>query len=383
MRRATSLVLLLLATAEANASVAAVELRKLATETPTIVVATVESIRTIEDRKWAFARVTESVKGSSRTGVLYLAQPTWTCDTSTAREGEEVLLFLDPATPANWRGEKSAGLPPESFFIAWSGRGMMPVRQVGDEKHVDIPSDVLLPDELRSAGNASDDRTVVLLSAVIRWLHDSGFTAPREALTPSCAGLVAATTDDSRKKEAVAALERLGPTCAPDLLSLFGERLAPEEQRVIAMGILCRMTDRPNFVDVTVAKLSADSANADVQQAATILLRCVSHDIAVPSLRRALMSPHATVRQAAIRGSHERERVEALLPEILDRIEKDPTPEVRCWSTESLEVLESDATRFLPFLERRAAAERDEYVRNCVVETIQIIERGQAAEGRE
>ena len=79
--------------------------------------------------------VVETWKGSELREVRYYASPSWTCDTSFAKKGERVVLFLTK--------QKDSKL----LRITHSGRGRMPMRDVKDKRHATISDDVILPDK--------------------------------------------------------------------------------------------------------------------------------------------------------------------------------------------------------------------------------------------
>jgi hypothetical protein len=86
----------------------------------------------------AEVRVTQVLLGTSDLGsVLFLAAPTWACDTSTAVVGESALLFLanttkDKLFDDSLRRDIRRALPQgELMRIAWSGRGRLPLSSLG------------------------------------------------------------------------------------------------------------------------------------------------------------------------------------------------------------------------------------------------------------
>jgi hypothetical protein len=82
----------------------------------------------------ATARIVEILKGKAGPEVRYIASPTWTCDISKAKAGERVVLFLSKSKHAPF------------MFIAHSGRGRMPIRDVNGKQHATIwVGDVQLP----------------------------------------------------------------------------------------------------------------------------------------------------------------------------------------------------------------------------------------------
>jgi hypothetical protein len=143
-RALVALVLVFLPVA-ARAAVQEVDLNDLVARSDMIVVATVtkvevgpDDIQTAEDRfhplKVATAQITETWKGAPVREIRYVASPTWTCDTSSAKEGERVVLFL----------KKRKGL---KFLVdAHAGRGRMPLRDVGKKQYATLQDEVLLPE---------------------------------------------------------------------------------------------------------------------------------------------------------------------------------------------------------------------------------------------
>src|SRR5262245_30967537 len=87
--------------------------------------------------KWDVAhfKVEEVLKGTPPTELLYLASPTWPCDSATAKPGERSLLllsrpesdFLSGASPRTQKGQPV-------YQISWSGRGRLPIMEVAGEE---------------------------------------------------------------------------------------------------------------------------------------------------------------------------------------------------------------------------------------------------------
>ncbi len=130
---------------DTRASVIPVDLKALIARSDLIVVATVTKVEAgpvdlKPEEDWlppvevATARVVETWKGTACREIRYVASPTWTCDTTSAEEGERVVLFL----------KKREG----STFLAvlHSGRGRMPLRDVGKTPYVTLPDDVIFPE---------------------------------------------------------------------------------------------------------------------------------------------------------------------------------------------------------------------------------------------
>jgi hypothetical protein len=114
-------------------------LENLVAEANLIVVGKVVKVHEAGGVKIAEANVIQTYKGnSSLKRVYYLASPTWTCDTSTAIEGETALLFLSSysdwrsshlVTEQSWatRGKLAWIVGNQPFFsLANSGSGRLP-----------------------------------------------------------------------------------------------------------------------------------------------------------------------------------------------------------------------------------------------------------------
>lgn len=111
-----------------------------------IVLGEVISVETVDGgQRVAAARVIKSYKGVVGDRVRFYASPEWSCDSSWAEAGEQVLLFLHRT--------KSS----ELFALAEDGRGRMVVRNVGGVKFLepillDLPVDVRLAKRLSHDG---------------------------------------------------------------------------------------------------------------------------------------------------------------------------------------------------------------------------------------
>jgi hypothetical protein len=133
MNRLTVLILLVLTPAsQAFGYSAVISISDLSRKSPVVVVAQVESIRESEvaerHERRATAKVLEVWKGRLTSDrIEYIASPSWfMCDTSSARVGETILLFLE-------RDADSKG-----YRIAHFGRGRMPVGTVSNQLHAAI-----------------------------------------------------------------------------------------------------------------------------------------------------------------------------------------------------------------------------------------------------
>jgi hypothetical protein len=113
--------------------VKAITVNELYKMSPVIIRAKVDTIENVVGIRVAMGTVLDTYKGRvSRAKVAFIAQPTWECDVSNAKKGEDILLYLYPAAPGPPRSEildvsgalnhlNQLGRP--LFFIAHSGRG--------------------------------------------------------------------------------------------------------------------------------------------------------------------------------------------------------------------------------------------------------------------
>lgn len=125
----------------ASAQPATTMLRELARSAAIIAVTRVIRVERVGGVKVASVRVLRPIKGARAGQTLsYIAQPTWTCDTSTAALGETTLLFLD-----RFEGQRFAAFYPREYArlsaeqarrrrervpiyqVAQSGAGRMPI----------------------------------------------------------------------------------------------------------------------------------------------------------------------------------------------------------------------------------------------------------------
>lgn len=138
--------------ANANAKVGPTTLTNLFQISDRVVVGRVVKIEKLAGFTWARVAVTQNIKGTGAGEILFLAEPTWTCDTSSATVGLEALLFLvegaKPETSWHFKTPDKKRLPPNAFLIAWSGRGQMPLRIVDGERFVTAWSEVAIPDDV-------------------------------------------------------------------------------------------------------------------------------------------------------------------------------------------------------------------------------------------
>lgn len=120
-----------------HARAAQVALGELVKKSEVIVIGKVTSVSPIDGGRIAWLEVTQTLKGDPQLKRLaFWASPTWTCDISTANEGEAVLLLLTSANSfdssrffkehqslGNYLNQHSPNSP--LFFINESGAGRM------------------------------------------------------------------------------------------------------------------------------------------------------------------------------------------------------------------------------------------------------------------
>jgi hypothetical protein len=127
-----------------RAKVREVEFKDLAARSDLIVVATVSKVEDCPANlervdpgmpalKVATARVIETWKGAPVREVRYVASPSWVCDTSDAKKGERVVLFLARRKDSRF------------LSITHAGRGRMPLREVGAKTYAALHDEVILP----------------------------------------------------------------------------------------------------------------------------------------------------------------------------------------------------------------------------------------------
>ena len=131
--------------AASMARIADIELKDLAMRSHLIVVA---KVLKVEDGpanpdqmdpsapvlKIATAEVIETWKGDAPREVRFVASSTWVCDTTSAEQGERVVLFLERTKDSKF------------LSITHSGRGRMPIRDVEAKRYAVIDSHVILPE---------------------------------------------------------------------------------------------------------------------------------------------------------------------------------------------------------------------------------------------
>ncbi len=116
--------------------VAPITVSELYKMSPVIVRAQVFSIAKASGVRIATAKVLSTYKGQASATVSFVAEKTWTCDTSNATTGEDVLLYLILAKPEQPTSDvldvadavkrfNQQGKP--LFYICGSGRGRLPL----------------------------------------------------------------------------------------------------------------------------------------------------------------------------------------------------------------------------------------------------------------
>jgi hypothetical protein len=138
--RVTSLfALLATAVSTAHGRVGSTTLKALTVYSDGIAVAKVERVEKVGGVSVATAKVVHPLKGlRAQQQVAFLAEGTWTCDTSYAVVGETVLLFLQRPgahfqefirNRPQFQQERTSRLSSLPFFqIAYAGRGRMPLQ---------------------------------------------------------------------------------------------------------------------------------------------------------------------------------------------------------------------------------------------------------------
>jgi hypothetical protein len=145
LRNLLATVIVAMFSSPAMASVESISLEKLVKDSDLIVIASVTKVEDApigleygpdrEPSKVATARILEVWKGKPAPEVRYMASRSWVCDTAEAKVGERVVLFLSRS--------KSKDLP--FMIIEHSGRGRMPLRDVGAVEYAELPDDVGFP----------------------------------------------------------------------------------------------------------------------------------------------------------------------------------------------------------------------------------------------
>lgn len=134
----------------------------------------------------AEAEVLRVVKGErATTKVHFLAQATWTCDISDAKVGETALLFLRESSWVADEGPTLRAALREStggsamFVLMHSGRGRMPIRQVGASDFATYWTDVVMPKELENVDGPEPEYSGFIRSAALADLEKLALEAAK------------------------------------------------------------------------------------------------------------------------------------------------------------------------------------------------------------
>lgn len=120
-----------------QAKVATISLQELAKTSDLILFGEVEQVEVKGGVKVAFVRVGSVYKGRVDGPIAFVAEPTWTCDISSATPGEPVLLYLSDLKPIKGKTMEGQDLGAAKtackregvrlMLIAHSGRGKIPL----------------------------------------------------------------------------------------------------------------------------------------------------------------------------------------------------------------------------------------------------------------
>ena len=152
-----------------QAKVAPAPIEDLIRQSQLIVVGKVKSVSKIERVDFANVEILQTLKGNSFKNIYYSAERTWTCDMSTAVDGETALFFFDKykiepnlnnanQPPNPFRMPKTDSFKEtverlisdsELFRLSFDGRGRMPIEETISEKKLQISSGVILPKDLK------------------------------------------------------------------------------------------------------------------------------------------------------------------------------------------------------------------------------------------
>lgn len=159
-----------------QAKVGSISFEDLASSSEQIVIGKVETVTSIEDVRVAKVAVTRTLKGTPVNELYYLAEPTWTCDITSAEVGETALFFFykygftanpksretlpdgqillktDYEEPLGFRAQIESLTKGNSFWmVAHSGRGRMPLRTINGVDYVTLwTEDVILPKRIKT-----------------------------------------------------------------------------------------------------------------------------------------------------------------------------------------------------------------------------------------
>jgi len=102
---------ILLGATSVGARVGSMSMEEMVQGSTAIGIVTVDRIEMLGGMKVASATVIRPFKGvRAKQKLFFVAQPTWTCDTSEAVEGERTLLLLKPTEQGHFSGAKPDGV---------------------------------------------------------------------------------------------------------------------------------------------------------------------------------------------------------------------------------------------------------------------------------
>ncbi|MFV1958860.1 MAG: HEAT repeat domain-containing protein, partial [Planctomycetota bacterium] len=197
--------------------------------------------------------VEQWIKGAPRPKAVWLfAEGTWICDVTDATLGERAVYLLeagglgDIVTPDSLARIKAAVPDATVHRVAWSGRGRMPIREIGGKRYATVwTSDVWLPAEMGSIPGPDPRDTGfkrgVLVEDLRRYIEAR--IAPLAPVAGDLSGGVVAQvralgepgeSEAAREKrrDAASALESLGARAFPTLLKILADPLSPARSTV-------------------------------------------------------------------------------------------------------------------------------------------------------
>jgi hypothetical protein len=118
----------------AHARVATISFAALVKYSKVVVLARVTRVESISGMKVATAEVLRGTTDSKT--IAFIAEPTWTCDVSTAFVGETVLLFLAKPLIRGHIKKKAIDDVPGVLVISHAGRGRIRLTKRGDTLNV-------------------------------------------------------------------------------------------------------------------------------------------------------------------------------------------------------------------------------------------------------
>lgn len=127
----------------AHARVGTIDIGELRQLSSLVVLGHISSVKEIDGVKVAMIKPQKFLKGQATGPIAFVAEPTWTCDMSTAVSGERVLLYLSPLTTTGSFAKTKAGdnmvkasdacrkRGMQLLALSHSGRGRIPLLRVG------------------------------------------------------------------------------------------------------------------------------------------------------------------------------------------------------------------------------------------------------------